>query len=97
MLSTLATAVVSLLAQIVPLIGSGSTTVAAILNTLIQLVPVVIQEVTDLIPEVKNIIAALSANPATTQEQLDTLQALDKTCDDAFEAAAQAAGAGPQP
>jgi peptidoglycan hydrolase CwlO-like protein len=37
---------------------------------------------------VKNIIAALQANPATTESQLASLQALDQQIDAAFEAAA---------
>lgn len=95
MLTTLATAVIGLLTQIVPLVGGASTTIDAILNTLIQLIPAVIQEAEDLIPEVKNIIAALSADPAATTAQLATLASLDAQCDAAFEAAATAAGAAP--
>jgi hypothetical protein len=43
---------------------------------------------------VKNIIAALQANPATTESQLAALQALDQQADAAFEAAAASTDAG---
>jgi hypothetical protein len=43
---------------------------------------------------VKNIIAALSSNPAALPDQLSQLQKLDKQVDDAFEAAAADTDAG---
>lgn len=84
---------VSLLGQIVPLVGSNSTMIATIINALIEIIPAVVKEVESLIPPIKNIIAALSANPATTADQLATLQTLDQQCDQAFEAATTAAQA----
>jgi phage-related protein len=92
-LSALATAIVTMLTSLLPLItGSGSSTITTIINTLIQLIPLVTSEIAALATPIKNIIAALSANPATTAEQLATLQALDAQVDAAFEAAATAAG-----
>lgn len=85
-------ALLSVLAQIAPSLGSSST-ITAIINALVQIIPVLVQEVEDVVPMVKNIIAALSANPAATADQLATLQTLDAQVDAAFEAAATAAQA----
>jgi hypothetical protein len=96
MMSSIATAVVALLTQLLPILStSAASTVAAVINALLQIIPVVVQEATDLIQPIKNVIAALSANPASTADQMKTLQTLDKQCDDAFEAAAVAVGAKP--
>ena len=98
MMSSIATAVVALLTQLLPILStSAGSTVIAVINALVQIIPVVVQEATDLVAPIKNVIAALSANPAATADQLATLAALDKQCDDAFEAAAAAAGAAPAP
>jgi hypothetical protein len=94
-MAALASTIVAMLVQLLPLIGGTSSTIASILNVLIQLIPIVTQEVVDLLPAIKNIIAALSANPAATTDQLATLAALDAQVDAAFEAAAQAAGVPP--
>lgn len=79
-----------LIQNLLPQIGVNSRLVTTILNALIQLVPIAIQEAQDILPAIKNIIAALSANPATTTAQLATLQALDAQVDAAFEAAVAA-------
>lgn len=91
-MGTLAALIVSLLTQLLPDIGASSSIITTVLNTLIQLIPLLTTEYTDLVGPVKNIIAALSANPATTAAQLATLQALDAQVDAQFEAAATAAG-----
>lgn len=82
------TAVISLLGQLVPLIGTNSTLIASIIETLIAIIPAIVTEVETLIPPIKNIIAALSADPATSADQLKTLSELDAQADAAFEAAA---------
>lgn len=87
-MNAIVTAVVALLGQLVPLVGTNSTLIASIINTLIAILPAIVTEVETLIPPIKNIIAALSADPATTEEQLATLAALDAQADAAFEAAA---------
>lgn len=87
-MSGIVTAVIALLGQLIPLIGTNSTLITTIINTLIAIIPEIVTEVETLIPPIKNIIAALSANPATTAAQMGTLQALDAQCDQAFEAAA---------
>lgn len=85
-------ALLALIAALLPQIGINSSIVETIINAIIQVLPVIISEANDLIPYVRNIIAALSSNPATTADQLATLQSLDKQADDAFEAAAAAQG-----
>jgi hypothetical protein len=83
-MTSIVTAVIALLGQLVPLIGTNSTLIETIINTLIAIIPEVVTEVETLIPPIKNIIAALSADPATTAAQMGTLQALDQQCDAAF-------------
>ena len=83
-------AILNLIEQLLPAILSSTnvTLVDSIINALVGMLPFIIQEVQALATPVKNIIAALSANPATTAEQLAALQALDVQVDQAFEAAA---------
>lgn len=88
MLSTILT----ILVQIAGVTGEAST-ITSIINALVSLIPVLVKEYNDLVPIVKNIIAALSANPATTADQLTTLQALDAKVDSDFESAAAEASA----
>lgn len=75
--------------------GATSSTVIISLVTLLEKwVPIVIAEMpsaTNLFASIKGAIAALSANPATPQEQLTTLTQLDAQVDTAFEGAATAA------
>ena len=68
-----------------------ASTITSIINALVALIPVLVKEYEVLVPVVKNIIAALQANPATTADQLATLQALDAKVDFDFEEAAKAA------
>ncbi len=81
------TAVLAILQAIAPSL-STSATVQTVINALIQIIPVLVKEAQDLVPMVKNIIAALGSNPASTADQLATLKALDQLTDAAFEAAA---------
>jgi hypothetical protein len=76
--------------QLLPAVLSAAeaSTITSIINALTQMLPFIIQEVEALYQPVKNIIAALSANPATTADQLATLQQLDAQVDTAFEAIA---------
>lgn len=95
-MSALASAFVAVLIQLLPLVSGaasgGASTITTIINALIQLIPLAVQEASDLLPEIKNVIAAVSASPAATTDQLATLQTLDTQVDAAFEAAATAAG-----
>ncbi len=84
--------VVTLIEQILPLIGTDANSVSAIGNIVTQLekwLPIIVQEVGVLYQPVKNIIAALSANPATLADQQATLAQIDAQVDTAFEAAAK--------
>lgn len=89
-------ALLSLIEQLIPLITSAAnaTLIDSIINTLEGFLPFIIQEIAVLATPVKNIIAALSANPATTAAQLTALQALDTQVDVAFDAAAAATDSG---
>ncbi len=80
----------TLIEQLLPLLGLGSNAalIGTIIETLSGFLPFIVNEISSLYEPVKNIIAALSSNPATTAEQLIQLQALDKSTDDAFEAIA---------
>jgi hypothetical protein len=89
-MSSVITAIITLIEQLLPAITSAgnATLIDSILQALVGMMPFIIQEVQSLAAPVKNIIAALSANPATTADQLAQLQALDTQVDAAFEAAA---------
>jgi phage-related protein len=96
MLSGLATAVVTMLSALLPIItGGASTEIDSIINVLIQLIPAVVQEVEQLGPIFTNIITALKGSTAITQAQLAQLATVETQYDAAFEAAATAAGAPP--
>lgn len=86
------TGLLAVLSEIATLTAQGSV-ITKIISTLVSLIPTLIQEYKDVAPAVKNIIAALSANPATTTEQLAALQELDAKVDVDFEDAATAAQA----
>lgn len=86
-------AVLSGVSQILPLLlgSNNQNTVAAIngvISILEKLMPLIVDEVSAVYTSAKNIIAALSANPATTAEQAATLAQFDAQVDAAFEAAA---------
>ena len=83
------TAILALIQQLLPVLsGSDATLIASIINVLEKWVPLIITGVEELYQPVKNIIAALSANPATTADQLVTLQSLDAQVEAAFESIA---------
>jgi hypothetical protein len=83
-------ALLTIIAQIAPSLGATST-ITAIINALITIIPTVVKEIEDVVPIIKNIIAALQSNTATTPDQMAQLTTLDAQCDAAFEAAATAA------
>lgn len=83
------TLLLTIIGQFVPAVSSNGALISTIINGLTQLIPLVEQEVTDVLPEIKNIIAALQSSATTmTSDQLAALQALDAQVDAAFEAAA---------
>lgn len=89
-------AILALIEQLLPAITSAGNVslIDSIITALTNMLPFIIDEVETLVTPVKNIIAALSANPATTASQLAQLQALDTQVDAAFEAAAGPTDAG---
>jgi hypothetical protein len=83
----------SVITDILPIIGTvatGSTSIEKVVTLLEQVVPVAVTEFSTLLAPIQNIIAALSSNSTTTATQLAALQALDAQLDAAFEAAANA-------
>jgi hypothetical protein len=90
------TTLLSLISNLLPLLTSSANAnlIGSIISTLEQFLPFIVDEISSLYQPVKNIIAALSANPATTAAQLATLQALDAQADAAFDAAAASTDAG---
>jgi len=84
--------VLEIIQQVLPLLNNGGTSTKAITTIVTQLekwLPLIVQELSVLYGPVKNIIAALSANPATLAEQQATLATIDAQVDTAFEAAAK--------
>lgn len=81
-------ALLIMLGQIIPSMSGNVGIIATIIEALTKIVPLVVSEVKDVTPMVKNIIAALKADPAVTADLLTQLDALDAQCDAAFEAAA---------
>lgn len=80
-------ALLTVIAQIAPTLGAGST-ITNIINTLVSLLPILVKEVQDVAPHVQNIINALRGNDNITPEQLAALDALEAKADAEFEAAA---------
>lgn len=96
MIDSVIVTIITLIEGLLPAITSQANVgmIDNILNALTSMLPFIIQEIQTLVTPVKNIIAALSANPATTAQQLSSLQALDAQVDAAFEAAAVDTDAG---
>lgn len=92
-MSSLIPLLVSLLGQVVPLIGGNSSLISTVIQALVQLVPLLTQEFKDLLPIVQGIIADLKGNAAVTPDDMATLDALNAQVDAAFDAAAAAATA----
>jgi hypothetical protein len=89
MSTALITAVVALLGQLASALGGQPSLITSIINVLVQLIPVVVKEAQDLIPPIKNIIAAVTDSGIPDEQQLATLKALDAQVDAAFEEAAK--------
>ena len=89
MISTAILAVLSLIEQILPMLGSSSTTVTMIENiisVLTKLLPYIIDEISTVYTAVKNIIAQLQNSGAPTPDQITALQSLDAQVDAAWDA-----------
>jgi len=86
-MSSAITLLLTVLAQIAPSLGVSSS-ITAIINTLVELIPILVKEFQDLVPLVKNIVDALRDNKTITDQQLQDLDALEEKIDAEFEAAA---------
>lgn len=76
-----------LVGKIVPLIGGkDSSAISDVIKTLQDMAPLITDQIGVTYSAVKNIIASLRDNPASTDEQLAALDALDKQVDDAWNA-----------
>lgn len=87
MISTTILAVLAMIEQILPLIGTSSATVTVIesvISALTQLMPYIINEISTVYTAVKNIIAQLQNSGAPTADQLTALQSLDAQVDAAW-------------
>lgn len=97
MITTVVTSILTLIQQVLPLLGIGGSAaslITTIITTITSMLPLVVNEISVVGPAIKNIINALSENPATTAEQLKQLQELDAQVDAAFEDAAKDTDAG---
>ena len=84
-MTSIITLLLTLIGHLLPAVGVSTPAIGSIVNALVAIVPALIQEATDMVPIVRNIIAALKNNPATTDAQLVVLSDLDAQCDAAFE------------
>jgi hypothetical protein len=83
---TAVSGVLGLITQILPLIGgSNSAAIGGVIKTLTDLAPLITNQIGVTYIGVKNIIASIGAHPATTAEQLASLDAFDKLVDDAWD------------
>lgn len=80
------TAVLAILAQI-STVTTQASVIAKVIGALTEILPLLVTLGKNLVEPVKNIIAALKENSATTPEQLDALEAFDARVDADFEAA----------
>lgn len=90
MISSTILAVLAMIEQILPLVGTSSATVTMIgtvVNALTSLMPYIVNEIETVYTAVKNIIAQLQNSGAPTADQLAALAALDAQVDAAWTAA----------
>lgn len=81
--------VLGLAGAVIPLIpnnSAGSASIGKIIETVTALAPLVTDQVGTVYTGVKNILASIGSHPATTADQLATVQAFDKQVDDAWNA-----------
>ena len=86
--------IIQLLTLLAQLAGglSDANAIASLIATLENIIAAGVEEIQAVAPMIKNIIAALKGNGAITADQMTQLEALDAATDQAFEAAATAAG-----
>ena len=87
MISSTILAVLAMIEQILPLVGTSSATVTmieSIIGALTQLMPYIVNEISTVYTAVKNIIAQLQNTGAPTADQLAALTSLDAQVDAAW-------------
>lgn len=95
-MSAVVTVILTALQLIMSILGNtglGTSEVDKVINFLVGIIPLVEKEAETVAPYIKNIIAALRSNSATTVSQLAQLATLDAQADAAFAEAAKAADA----
>lgn len=65
--------------------AGGSKVLSEVVQALVVFVPLVVQEAEDLVPMVRNIIAALRSSSGITTADLQALTMLDAECDASFD------------
>ena len=75
--------------SLIPMITS-SAKINEIIAQLINIIPVAVQEAQDVVPLIRNIIAALSNSSSVTPDQVAALKALDAEIDASYDAALSA-------
>lgn len=90
MLMTAVTAVIALIEQFLPLIGTSAATsslIGTVITALENIIPLIVDFAPTVYNSIKNIIVALKADPATTQAQWAKLDEIDAQLDAANDAA----------
>lgn len=78
------TAVIALIEQFLPMLGTSAATagtIGTIINALEQIIPMVVEFAPTAYQAVKNIIAALKNDPATTTAQWEAIDTLETKLD----------------
>jgi phage-related protein len=87
------TVVISLIEQLLPVLGTSAATttlIETIIGALTKILPLLVEFAPTVYNSVKNIITEVKADPATTAAQWDVLDAIDKQLDAANDAAINA-------
>ncbi len=87
---SIVTAVIAMIEQFLPLIGTSAATtslIGTIITALENIIPLLVDFAPTVYNSIKNIIIALKADPATTQAQWATLDAIDAQLDAVNDAA----------
>jgi|SRR5581483_11664592 len=91
-ITTLLTLIEAMIPEL-PALGGATAIIDKIIASLISIIPIIANLFPAMLTSVKGIISALQSSGPATADQIAQLQALDAQCDQAFEAAAAAAGA----
>jgi hypothetical protein len=84
------TAIIALIEQMLPVLGTSAATatlIESIINALTKLLPLIIDLIPTVYQSIKNIIIELKADPATTAAQWAALDVIDTQLDAANDAA----------